>query len=356
MNKQLTLFGEPDSLYQVAPDRLRRLLSHFACDLPSDLVRHTDVKSLIDAFIELGERAPPKLIHALSMISSLSTWDAMDAILTESPNDEWFDDKMTPADVAAESWLRDPGNVERHYARRISRRVRKFEYFQADPDADRALKAFTQQDLRHLEKMLDESFVVRKRDRGTRIVDFVQDDAQWFVIWHGGTLKRDRSWKQGEVDHVEYRPLRFDVVVFHAFHRELCVSVKTQWQKQLYRSAFGTLLFGSAGHFPGIAKYTLLPLEHDLRGALTCIDVDGLEAVTLKELRFQRLNVSNWQTVEMSDDLLQSGCLTFPPCSRMASATFGMLTRKRSSVRMLTILPSNVVKYTPDEDSHWFEE
>jgi hypothetical protein len=280
----------------------------------------------------------------------------MDAILEESPNAPWFDDNVTPADVATESWLRNPENVERHYARRISSRVRKFEYFQADPDADRALKVFTRRDLRHWEKILDESFVVRKRDRGTRIVDFEQDGARWFVIWHGGTLKRDRTWKGGEVGRVEYRPLKFDVVVFHPFRHELCVSAKSHWQKQLYRSAFGSLLFGNAGHFPGTAKYTLEPLERDLRGALACVDVDGLESVSLKELRFQRLNMSNWQTVEMADDLLQSGCLTFPPCSRVASATFGMATRRRASLRMLTIYPSNVVKYTPDEDSHLFEE
>jgi hypothetical protein len=263
---------------------------------------------------------------------------------------------MTPADVVVETWLRDPQLVEREHARRISQRVRKFEYFQADPNVRRDLTKPNKNDLLQMAHILNESFVLRKRGRNVRIVDFEQDDTLWFVIWHGGTMKLDRSWDNGEMGSVRYRPAVFDVVVYEHKYRELRVSAKANWQQQLYRSAFGTLLFGSSGHFPGTNKYTLEPLVRDMCAALTCVDVDGLELVTLRQLELAYDGASSRRSIERADDLLKDGGIRFPPRSRPVSARFGLKTYWRASPRMLIISPSNIAQFTIDEDSHRIEQ
>jgi len=315
----------------------------------------TDVKALWQALAQFSSEAPPALLEVLVGIAELASWETADALLSRVPENTWRDDALTPADIVAEVWLRQPKLVERERARWRTQRVRKFEYFQAI-DTEQKHRPCGEPELLQLKADLAEHFVARKRGEGVGIWEFEQDGALWFVLGHGDTVKRDRSWNNGELVSVAYRPAKYDVVVYEPVLHELRISACAQWQKQLYRSKFSSLLFDDPNHFPGTNKYTLAPLEQDPRAAVACADVAGIEKVMLHQLRFLRAGVWNRESSDKGPDLLEDPNFRLPPGCRPLSATFWLKIQGRYLPRSLVISPSNVAKYTPDEDGGRIEE
>lgn len=79
-----------------------------------------------------------------------------------------------------------------------------------------------------------------------------------------------------------------DVVICNHTLCEIRLHADTMGIKTLYREQFGRHLFRDDDFFPdhGPAKYTLEPLRRDGLAALVCADVEGLDWVRLRELKF----------------------------------------------------------------------
>jgi hypothetical protein len=354
MSRQLQLFAQPESVLSLSPERLRRLCQSFGFVPPVDLEHVTDVKEIAKGLLAFDHHAPRELVSTLITIAELSSWDVADALATGIP--EGAGDQLSPADIVAEVWFQQPERLERERARRRAQRLRKFEYFQALPNAPESFRAPSEEGLQQLTAILKSSFTLRKRGGGVRIWSYEEADALWFLIWHGGAFKHDREWENEKMNPVGYQPAINDVVVYDLVSRELRINSQTEWQTQLYRCAFGTLLFGNSRYFPGTNKYTLRPLELDLRAALVCSDVPGMERVMLRQLEFVHPGPNPRVTLDKAENLIESLDFRIPRDCRPLSATFGLKFRGQSLIKSLAISPSNVVHYTPDENSELVEQ
>src|SRR5205085_1209169 len=83
---------------------------------------------------------------------------------------------------------------------------------------------------------------------------------------------------------VAYRPLKYDVLQYLPRAGELRVNARSKWEKTLYREQLGKHVFGRADFFQPAQRYTLDPLYECGEAALGCVDVIGVEHVTLIEL------------------------------------------------------------------------
>jgi hypothetical protein len=354
--QQLPLFPDPDSISAIQPDRLRRLLRTYACELPEGAP--SDLDSLTRVLMTLDGDPPADLVNAVHIIHDLSHWDDMDALLAAVPYSEkqWIDDTTTPADVATEFWLRCPRIVERVHAQRLTQRMRACRYYCTRPDANTTPRRPSEEHLQALKTLLDSTFVSHGRGGNVRIVEFQREQDWWYVIWHGEAVKRDRRWHRGAVDEVQYRPAAYDVVSYHPNYGELRITARTAWQQQLHRAAFGMFLFGSEDYFPGATQFTLEPLRQDPRAVVNCVDIPGVDKVVLHRVDVLTSEVDDERRICQSNNLLLRGELHIPQ-GRLMRAVFHLKLRGHGARRVLDIRPSNVAYYKRDSHGlhveHW---
>ena len=143
-------------------------------------------------------------------------------------------------------------------------------------------------------------FRVRLRELGERVIEvpqgFETDFASvprffWRVVppwgrYSPAAVVHDYLYSTGK--NVHYRPEKFDVLVYDPANGEIRMNARSKGEKQLYREKFGFHLFGSAKYFDGESRFSLEPLREAGAESLVCSDIDGMEKVTLKEIRFFR--------------------------------------------------------------------
>jgi hypothetical protein len=348
MKTQLQLFAEPENLLAIAPARLRRILNAFDWDPGIDLDATPDVAALLAAF--MNRNAPMPLMEALSYIADLSHWEVMDELLAGSSTQRaWFHEQLTPADVVTEVWLENPRIVQRVHAHRLVKNQRSFEFFQTHLEKPPKPPKPTDADLVELAAKLDQTFEARGRGRDSRVTDFERDGHLWFLIMHGESSRHACSFNDGRLGHINYNPARFDLVIFDPQLCELRINARLQWQIELYRTAFGDLLFDDKEFFPGAHKYVLDPLEVDAQAVLNCVDIEGLVSIKLRKIWWRDLSVANDEKTHSSPDILRGGPLRLPPRCRLIRAIFEAKIRGLSTARSLDIHPSNVARYKPDD-------
>ncbi|HUT11774.1 MAG TPA: hypothetical protein VMY42_14840 [Thermoguttaceae bacterium] len=203
--------------------------------------------------------------------------------------------------------------------------------------------------LRALERDLDKVFQSRNRGRGSQVFPYSKEDGVWFLVRHGDAYRREGIMDEDGPCCVFYRPEKRDVVVYDPRIGELRVNASSEWEKQLYRAKFGKHLFGSEHFFPGTGKYTLEPLRRYGEGALNCIDVEGIEWVTLKEVHYYWGNKKHKIEVRRADDLFAVHEIRQEP--RLLRAGFEVKFSDSRTPRSLVVRPSNVAQYTRDADS-----
>lgn len=358
MTRQLRLFPELDNIHTLDPAILGKLAARFDYRLPDDLADISDFRTAPVVFAELDNQAPAGFVRALNMIAELDAGDAVDALIGTAPKNDLdqVGDALPPVDFAAELWLRNPQVVEQVYAERVTRKVRSFEYYQTPSGSKVQPKISAGDDLGPFVAMLKAAFSQHKRGEGVRVVAFQRGTVNWFQVLHGDVVKHDQSWENEVIGDVWYRPLRYDMVGYDANHGELRISQCTPWQKDLYRKAFGRFLFGDEEFFPGIAKFTLEPLRDDARAVLNCVDIRGLERVTLLFLEVLVNEVEDYRQTHGSRNLLRCGFPSFPLGSRIIEALFELKLRGLRKPRKLRICPSNVAIYKHDSYGECIEE
>jgi hypothetical protein len=301
------------------------------------------------------QEAPPKLLDTLHMIVDLSSWDVVDALEAAIPerHPAWLEDCLSPADAVAEVWFRYAHVVEREYGRQQLQRPRKFEYFQTLSETQVSAQPVTAADIELLSSRLEREYAARRRGHGARLLEFIDDDAWSFVIWHGESLRQDLHWDDGTVRRIDYRPVGVDIVAYQPAWRELRISARAEWQKQLYREAFGRVLFGDGQAFPGAMKFTLDPLLQDRRAAVNCVDLPGIERVKLIEMEV--MYSDGFKVKFLASDMVDDARGTPPPSTRIIGATFEVKLRGHRAPRKVEIRPYNIAKYDRDAASVWID-
>lgn len=191
----------------------------------------------------------------------------------------------SPADVAVRLWLRDPDLLERLHAERFVVRPKSFESWLGRGASNSPLSKPSSTALRELEAALGRWFEKKKRGRHCKVFVFTRPDATWFLVRHGQPMDRRGIIKEGESSSSFERPEKYDVINYVPARNELNIHAQTKGEKQLYRQEIGRHLFGDPERFPGTAKYTLAPLMDDGEESLACDDIDGIESITLSEVR-----------------------------------------------------------------------
>ncbi len=356
MPKQLPLFEDPKNVHAISPDRLRRLCDWYHWTPAAEVVLVSDVQIMKDA-LPAFEGAPPKLLDTVHMIADLSTREALDALQAAIPERQpaWLEDCLSPADGVTEIWFRYPHLVEREHARRQLRRPRKFEYFQTLADARNSARPPTESDIKILASRLDRECAARLRGQGANVLEFLQDDAWSFVIWHGECVKQDLHWDNGTVRRIDYRPVGVDIVVYQPTCCELRISARAEWQKRLYREAFGQLLLGDEQAFPGTSKFTVDPILKDRRAAVNCVDLPGIEYIDLTAVEYLYPGPGGLTGGLKGPGLATDPRFQIPPLARLIRVRFDIKLRGHKKARRVEIRPFNIATYDRDADSVWID-
>ena len=364
-------FTEPDTLSKIKRECLIQWLKPAADYLSRQGVvlpdaastDEVDYKQLAAAFMDPGEDMPIYLVNSLYIIHEMSDEHGMDAILeafAEAGIDLDIGDEHVPADVAVQAWLLDRERLEQLHSQHQLVLPRSFIYFSTatapvpkfdPPDAD---------DLSALEASLDDWYSQKKRGRGCRVFAFPKGDECWFLVRHGLPCKREGSFEDGRPASIFYRPQKHDVLVYNAAAGELRINCCGKRELERFLKAFGFYLFGDEGFFPGTAKYTLAPLVRDARCSLACLDVPGMESVTLKEVEFL-FRGKPWQrTIRKSDDifaLVEAEHIRWPKdVDQITRATFEIKFSGSKKCRKVAVIPSNRAQYGRDDDSSIVEQ
>lgn len=364
-------FTEPDTLSKIKREYLIRwlqpangyLLSQGVVLPDAASTDEVDCKRLAAVFMDPGEDMPKNLVDSLYIIHEMSNQNGMDAILeafTQTGMDLDISDEYVPADVAVQAWLMDSELLGQLHNQHQLILPRSFIYFSTatfpvpkfDPPSSDVLSA--------LEASLDDWYSQKKRGRGCRVFAFPKGDECWFLVRHGLPCKREGSFEDGRPASIFYRPQKHDVLVYNAEAGELRINCCGKRELERFLKAFGFFLFGDEGFFPGTAKYTLAPLVRDARSSLACLDVPGMESVTLKEVEFL-FRGKPWQrTIRKSDDifaLVEAEHIRWPKdVAQITRATFEIKFSGSNKCRKVSVIPSNRAQYGRDDDSSIVEQ
>lgn len=358
------LFSRPEALRGIHLPLLLRFLRPYRQFLGSRGLALPDGDGAVGSFdyhalnriVLAPEDAPGPLLDALYLVDEMATDEGMDALVEVArargvalPEDV----DLSPADVAVLLWLDDPDACLRKHAELQITRAKSFESFHR-PGRPRPALGPTPARVAALEAALGDWFAKKKRGPAVRVFVFPRPDGTWFLVRHGEPFKREESLQGAEPAGVCYRPLKYDIVVFHALTGELRINARSKGEKQLYRTHFGVLLFDDDRAFPGDAKYTLEPLRSLGAAALSCADVDGIEKVTLREAQFYHPGEPDEIRTRRSSDLFARLEMTgqpFPEEGRIIRASFEIKFSGYRSPRVVTVRPGNVAQYTRDEAS-----
>jgi hypothetical protein len=359
-------FASPEALGQIRQEHLRELLRPFG-----DYLGHRGVVLSDDRPIDLGallrvlmaphDQTPEALVNALYLVHETSSTAHMEDLLKAVPKGFFADESdLTPADVAAQVWLRDPALLERVHAGRFVGARKVFEYHTSERKPPLFMLP-TDAQVSALEAELSRWFVAHKKGDFARVFVYGRPDGIWFVIRHGGTFQRENVLKEGgEPEAIVFRPARYDVVVYDPKSGELRVNASTTAEKELYRSAFGAHVFEDPDHFPSVRfKYTLEPLNKDPEGSLVCSDIAGMDSVRVKEVayfwggRLKEVEIRRAKDLGPALERRRNGKV---PSVRMIHATFEVKFRDSKRPRCVKIELPNVARYTRDGDGHLIEE
>lgn len=366
----LRRFSYPATLHAIAPARLLTFLRPFRDFLigrglvwdDPDQIENLDYVQLVAILMAPDGQTPTDLIDALYFVDDLATAEGMDQLLVAAREGGLTLDltpDQSPADLAVQVWLLDPDLLARQHAEQFLFKPRSFESYQMARLPAPEFCMPTPAQLRDLERSLNAWFEQRNRGYGARVFIFPRPDGVWFQARHGEPFKREESLEGDETGSVCYRPVKYDVLVYHEASGELRINAQTPGERQLYRAQFGRHLFGDAQAFPGIGKYTLQPLQDLGEAALACRDVPGLEWVRLKEVHYFWGGPANEFEIRKADNVfaaLAARGLSLPETARLVRAVFQVKFAYAKSPRAVTIRPSNIAQFTRDADAPVVED
>ena len=293
---KLRKFSDPDWLRAIAPARLAAFLApwrdHLAdrgLALPRPPGAALDVDALAKILMMPTAGTPADMVEALHLVQETDSTEDMDELLraaaarglaiSDAPD-------VTAAEIAMEVWRLEPDILHARHAEILARRQQRFDYFAGRGGQVRKMPILTDELRRHIEVIFDDWFEAKRRGRGCRLLVFRHAPLVWVLVRHGEPMQREATQQDdGSAGTEFFRPLKHDVLVYDERTGEIGVSAGTQGERKLYLQTLGAMVFGDPDHFPQAKRFTLEPLVTYGADALTCADIEGIEAVRLTEYR-----------------------------------------------------------------------
>ena len=362
-------FAQPDALKAINPTRLLKFLDPYKSYLdgrgmkwPDNDFEEIGYVALADILMKPDNQIPTQMVDALYFVHEMATPEEMDNLI-KAARDEGIeldhDPDTTPADIAAQVWLKAPALLESMHAEVLVMKPKSFTHFKSQEFGPKTFTAPDEKTMEALQSELDLWFDDHKRGTGSKVLYFDYGDKISFLVRHGMPFKREGSLNEGQSGTVFYRPEIHDVLVYDRIVNEMSVHTGTKGERELYLAAFGRHLFGDAEYFPDTDKFTLEPLKSGDPNCLACGDIDGIEEVKLIEL--QRFLGGPYGDIEIrkSKNYLASLAARSRPIPEKANlilASFSIKFDDAKNPRSVKIRPSNVATYTRDDDSQLVEK
>lgn len=268
--------------------------------------------------------------------------------------------ELTPADVAVRVWLKAPDLLERLHAEQFVGERKSFEYYRSAKPPSGPFIPPSQAVTKALEKDLGEWFASKKKGDVVRVFAYPKSGEVWFLIRHGNTFRRESAVKSGQSASVFFRPETHDVLVYNEVIGELGINADSKGEKEIYRRMLGRHLFGGEDHFPSTNnKYTLAPLKDDGPASLVCSDVEGIDWIRLREVSYFWGGAQGEIEIRRAGDIfeaLKARDKRIPDKARIIGAKFQVKFSDSKTPRSVGIRPTNVAKFTRDDDGRLVEE
>lgn len=372
---RLRRFSDPNVLREIRPDRLQELLGRYAdyfngrgvilAAAPDDAL---DYEGIAGVLMQPDETTPNDLVDDLYFVDEMATTEGMDALQdeiaalqTEQRAKIDCDPDATPADFAVAVRLHAPEALERRHAESSVTSKRSFFYFLPSKRAEKPFEPPSRSEIRELERALADALLEMKRGGHAKVFVFEKREAVWILVRRGDPCKREASLSAAGSGSVYFRPEVFDIVRYDAKTDELSMSAGGSRRiYDLLREKIGLHLFGDAGHFAADAViFTLDPLRVAGEEALTCVDIEGLESIVLREIKIAWGGAEHEVETRRANDLFRAyerRHARIPDTARIVQAKFQVTFSDSKTPRMVTITNSNKTTYTRDSDAAVIEE
>lgn len=317
-------------------------------------------RKLLEAFTS-AEDMPEDLLDKLYMLDDLADEAGHDRILAEAERQGVqlggiLGEDLSPGELAIAVHLQHARVVRSAHDRTIFRKIKNYEEYQAKGNKQLTLKA-ARAKCSALEADLAPWFESKNRSRACEIYVYEEKDDIKFEITHGRPYRTDGSIdKKLRRARVAYRPQKHDSVIYDTKTGVLKLNAQTAGEKELYRKAFGKILFDDESYFPAGDIYTLAPLR---KPKPTIALVAGIESARLTEVWNQVDAESGFVQISRAYNLLaeaeKRGNPNFAQ-GKIVRASFLIKYRSGGRPRKLELRPPNVAIYDRARDGDVAED
>jgi hypothetical protein len=365
-------FSNPESLRTISAPNLIGLLLPYQGYLAGrglQIARSNgdsdiDYEALVEILMNPDADMPRELMDCLYYVHEMSTPEAMIELLDEVPPGLLTvaaGVEPTPADVAAQVWLKDRVLLERKHSEQYLVRPKSFMSYQGGNGSVDAPPLVTSNAITCMQGEIDDWNEGHKRGRGCRLFVHSRDSEIWVLIRRGDPFCRVGTLENGKSSGVYYHPEKFDIVIYNPGLDTLAVSSGPKGQQQLYREVFGKHIFGNLNYFGVAGRYSLDPLRDRGEAALNCTAIPGIQWIRLTQVEIFQ---GNRLTVRYShDDLFaalgeQIGAILAR--GFIAKASFAVKFVESKTPRSVSVWQPSRASYTRDEDrllvEAWMQE
>jgi hypothetical protein len=318
-------------------------------------------RKLLEVFTSADEAMPPELLEKLYMLDDLADEAGHDRILAEAERqgvqlNGILGEDLSPGELAIAVHLQHTRIVRLAHERTIFRKIKNYEEYQGTGTKQLTLKA-AKTKCAALEADLAPWFESKNRSRACEIYVYEEKDDIKFEITHGRPYRTDGTIdKKLRRSRIAWRPQKHDSVVYDTSTGVLKLNAQTPGEKDLYRKAFGKILFDDADYFPDGDIYTLAPLR---KPKPTIALVAGIESARLTEIWNQIDAESGFVQTSRAYNLLaeaeKRGNPNFAQ-GKIVRASFLIKYRSGGRPRKLELRPPNVAIYDRARDGEPAEE
>lgn len=366
------IFTNPARLKEIDPGRLISFLSQWSSyfggkglDLTAVDTSEMPYDHIAGILMTADKDVPEPMVNALYYVHETARNESMEEMIERAAQaglDIEHDEKSTPADVAVQIWLANPGLLERQHAETVAFNRSNFMYFarrSAEKPKDDNSVAITQDQCRQMEALMGPWFEKNRRGRRSEVFVFPQGRKVWILVRHGMPMRREGEHKEEGPDGIAfYRPQKDDVLIYDAEVDEIGVNAGTKGERQLYLDTFGAVVFGDKDYFDFAERYDLQPLLDHGPACLAFEDILGLAGVRLVEYgRIWGGKVPE-KVVHRSEDLFATYGDHWGERLKMGKLThakFKMAFTGEKKERSITIRPANIASYERDADANLME-
>lgn len=354
---RLSRLSRADVLETISSERLRALLKPFqsffakqgvSIEAPTSL----DCHAILRAIQEAEDEPPAELLEAICLIDELANAATVDLLLDRVSTAELGLEpggENSAADVITAAWLQQREQLIQTHVRARSKRVRSFDYFQANQSRPPKFSLPSRERQQQLEREIDFWYVERFRGQGTKVEIYDSGQEVDISILHGSLFRRQPVVNAGIFGVKSFWPVQCDLVVYNRAFGELRINAKSAKEKALYCRLLGKHLFDNEECFPTGIKYSLEPLREYGFAALSPGDSEEICDARLVELWLgdpdDRYGVITIRKGEDLFDWAQARNKDIHIQRRLISATFKLRFNKRKGEVAVTLRPPNVAIY-----------